>query len=86
MADPATHDSAGSSTICSQLRSHSLMQGSQWWVLPRAAVVYLVTDPSVKLLWHYIKHTHIPDESFWHTALVSSMMFTCRQILQLMEA
>ena len=45
-------------------------QGSQWWILPRAAVLHLVADPAVKHLWHYIKHTHIPDESFWHTALV----------------
>ena len=39
-------------------------------MLPRAAVHYLVTDPAVMYLWHYLKHTHIPDESFWTTAMV----------------
>ena len=49
-------------------------------MLPRAAVLHLVADPSVKHLWHYIKHTHIPDESFWHTALVSLDLQEAAQI------
>ena len=41
-------------------------------MLSREAALHLVTDSSVQRLWRYLKHTHVPDESFFHTALLNT--------------
>ena len=43
--------------------------GSQYWILSKAAVEYLVEDMHVLFLWHFMKHTNTPDESFFQTAI-----------------
>ena len=49
-----------------------VVHGSQWWVLSRQAALHLVTNATVQHLWRYLKHTHVPDESFFHTALLNT--------------
>lgn len=46
-----------------------IVLGSQYWILNQAAVSYLVTDQRVLYLWHMLKHTASPEESFFQTAL-----------------
>ena len=42
-----------------------VVHGSQWWVLSRDAALHLLTHPDAQRLWRYLKHTHVPDESFF---------------------
>lgn len=49
--------------------SWQIVLGSQYWILNQAAVRYLVTDQRVLYLWHMMKHTVSPEESFFQTAL-----------------
>ena len=53
----------------SQLDSWQIVTSSQFWILSRAAVQYLVTDLRVAYLWHYLQHTAVTDESFVSTAI-----------------
>ena len=55
-----------------------VVHGSQWWVLSSEAALHLVTDASFKHLWTYLKHTHIPDETFFHTALLNTPHLAAR--------
>ena len=48
------------------------VHGSQWWILSGEAARHLVTSAPVQHLWNYLKHTHVPDESFFHTALLNT--------------
>ena len=41
-------------------------------MLSREAALHLVTNATVQHLWRYLKHTHVPDESFFHTALLNT--------------
>ena len=51
------------------LESWQFVVSSQFWVLSREAVKYLVTSQHVQFLWHYLKHTPVTDESFVSTAI-----------------
>lgn len=52
-----------------QLDNWQIVISSQFWVLSKAAVDYLVTDLNVAYLWHYLQHTAVTDESFVSTAI-----------------
>ena len=52
-----------------ELASWQIVVSSQFWILSRAAVEYLVTDLRVAFLWHYLQHTAVTDESFVSTAI-----------------
>ncbi len=51
------------------LESWQMVVSSQFWVLSREALQYLVTDQHVQYLWHYLQHTPVTDESFVSTAV-----------------
>lgn len=51
------------------LKSWQIVISSQFWVLSREAVSFLVNDQRVQFLWHYLKHTPVTDESFVSTAI-----------------
>ena len=51
------------------LDSWQVVVSSQFWILSRAALQYLVTDQHVQYLWHYLQHTPVTDESFVSTAI-----------------
>ena len=51
------------------LESWKIVISSQFWVLSREAVTFLVTNQHVQYLWHYLKHTPVTDESFVSTAI-----------------
>jgi hypothetical protein len=46
--------------------------GSQWKVLSRQACRYVTEQPDMRRLWGFFRHTFIPDESFFQTALLGS--------------
>lgn len=52
-----------------QLEHWQIVVSSQFWILSKAAVEYLVTDLHVAYLWHYLQHTAVTDESFVSTAI-----------------
>ena len=54
------------------LEAWQIVESSQFWVLSREAVQYLVTDLHVQYLWHYLQHTPVTDESFVSTAIYNN--------------
>lgn len=54
------------------LESWQIVISSQFWVLSREAVSFLVTSKHVQYLWHYLKHTPVTDESFVSTAIYNN--------------
>lgn len=50
--------------------------GSQWKVLSREACHYIAEQPEIRRLWRFYRHTSIPDESFFQTALLNSPLHT----------
>ena len=51
------------------VKAWQIVISSQFWVLSREAVSFLVTNQHVQFLWHYLKHTPVTDESFVSTAI-----------------
>lgn len=51
------------------LEAWQIVISSQFWVLSREAIAFLVTNQQVQYLWHYLKHTPVTDESFVSTAI-----------------
>ena len=58
------------------LANWQIVISSQFWILSRAAVEYLVTDQRVTYLWHYMQHTAVTDESFVSTAIYNHPQLT----------
>lgn len=56
----------------SDLESWQVVESSQFWVLSREALHYLMTDKHVQYLWHYLQHTPVTDESFVSTAIYNN--------------
>ncbi|DBA86694.1 TPA: Xylosyltransferase 2 [Trebouxia sp. C0004] len=54
------------------LESWQIVESSQFWVLSREALHYLMTNKHVQYLWHYLQHTPVTDESFVSTAIYNN--------------